>query len=164
MWKIHGYGWKSKTTKEWWTTEVASAIREKKDAWKVIENLKVNGNQPDGGRLHLYGQKKKAAKKDVDKARNYMEADLYTKLDEDAGKKMIYKMARHSNEYSNDVKGGTFIKDRHGKLMTHREEVLNIWEGHYSGLLNHEGNMSDLELPNYVHEKVNVIEITVMEV
>ena len=76
---------------------------------------------------------------------------------------MIYKMARHRNEYSKDVKGGTFIKDRNGKLMTNREEVLKVWEGHYSGLLNHEGNMSDLELPKYVHDKVNVIEITDME-
>ena len=38
-----------------------------------------------------------------------MEADVYTKLDEDAGKKTIYKMARQRNEYSKDVKGGTFI-------------------------------------------------------
>ena len=114
--------------------------------------------------MHLYGQKKKAAKKAVDKARNDMEADLYTKLDEDAGKKMIYKMARQRNEYSKDVKGGTFIKDRNGKLVTSREEVLKVWEGHYSELLNHEGNMSDLELPNYVHGKLNVIEITDMEV
>ena len=35
-----------------------------------------------------------------------------------------------------------------GKLVTNREEVLEVWEGHYSELLNHEGNMSDLELPN----------------
>ena len=48
--------------------------------------------------------------------------------------------------------------------MTNREEVLKVWEGHYCELLNHEGNMSDLELPNYVHEKLNVIEITDMEV
>ena len=48
--------------------------------------------------------------------------------------------------------------------MTNQEEVLNVWEGHYSELLNHEGNMSDLELPNYVQEKVNLIEITDMEV
>ena len=114
--------------------------------------------------MHLYGQKKKAAKKAVDKARNDMEADLYTKLDEDAGKKMIYKMARHRNENSKDVEGGTFIKDRNWKLVTNREEVLMVWEGHYSELLNYEGNVSDLELTNDVHEKVNVIEITDMEV
>ena len=48
--------------------------------------------------------------------------------------------------------------------MTNQEEVLKVWEGHYSELLNHKVNISDLELPNYVHEKVNVIEITDMEV
>ena len=159
-----GMGGKARKNQEWWTTEVASAIREKKEAWKVIEHIKVNGNQPDGGMLHLYGQKKKAAKKAVDKARNDMEADVYTKPDDDAGKMMIYKMARHRNENSNDVKRGTFITDRNGKLVTNREQVLKVCEGHYSELLNHEGNMSDLELPNYVHEKVNVIEITDMEV
>ena len=42
--------------------------------------------------------------------------------------------------------------------------MLKVWEGHYRELLNHEGNMSDLELPNYVHEKVNVFEIMDMEV
>ena len=42
--------------------------------------------------------------------------------------------------------------------------MLKVAEGQYSELLNHEGNMSDLELPNYVHEKVNVIEIMYMEV
>ena len=73
-------------------------------------------------------------------------------------------MARQWNEYSKDVKGGTFIKDRNGKIVTNREEVLKVWEGHYSELLNHDGNMSDLELPNYVHEKLNKIEITDMEV
>ena len=99
----------------------------------------------------------------MDKGRNDIEADLYTKLDADAGKKMLYKMTRHRNENSEDVKGGTFIKDRNGKLVTNREEVQKVWEGHYSALINHEENMSDLELPNYAHEKVNVIEITDME-
>ena len=146
LWKIHGYGWKSKQKSGMVDNQVASAIREKKEAWTVIEKIKVNGNQPDGRMLHLYGQKKTAAKEAVDKPRNDMEADLYTKLDDDAGKKMVYKMARHRNEYSNDVKGGTFIKDINGKLVTNREEVLNVWEGRYSELLNHEGNMSDLEL------------------
>ena len=108
-------------------------------------------------------KEEKSAKKAVDKARNDMEADLYTKLDDDAGKKMLCKMARHRNEYSKYVKGGTFIKDRHGKLVTNWEDVIMVCEGHCIELLNHEGHMSDLELPNYV-EKVNVIEITDMEV
>ena len=40
--------------------------------------------------------------------------------------------------------------------MTNEEEVLKVWEGHYSELLNHEGNISDLELPNDVHEEVKL--------
>ena len=48
---------------EWWTTEVVSAIPEKKEALMVIENIKVNGNQPDEGMLHLYGQKTKQQRK-----------------------------------------------------------------------------------------------------
>ena len=38
-----GMGEKTRNNQEWWTTEVASAIREKKEVWKVIENMKVNG-------------------------------------------------------------------------------------------------------------------------
>ena len=52
-------GGKARKNQEWWTTEVVSAIREKKEVWKVIEKITVNGNQLDGGMLHLYGQKKK---------------------------------------------------------------------------------------------------------
>ena len=84
-----GRGGKERKNHELWTTEVASAILENNEAWKVIENMKVNGNQPDGGLLNLYGQKKKAAKIAVGKARNDMESDVYTKLDDDAGKKII---------------------------------------------------------------------------
>ena len=36
---------------------------------------------------HLYGQKKKAARRAVDRARRSMEEELYRKLDEDGGKK-----------------------------------------------------------------------------
>ena len=54
-----------------------------------------------------------------------------------------------------------FTKNRNVKLVTNREDVVNVWEGHNTRLLNHEGNISELGLPN---EKVNVIEITDMEV
>ena len=84
-------------------------VKRRKPGRLTIEKIKVNGNQPDGGMLHLYGQKKKAVKKVVEKDRNDMEADVYTKLDMDAGKNIIYDIVRHRNEYSNDVKGGTFI-------------------------------------------------------
>ena len=51
---------------------------------------------------------------------------MYSKLDEDGGKKMIYKMTRDRDENSKDVKGGTVIKDRNGKLVTEKEAVLKV--------------------------------------
>ena len=48
--------------------------------------------------LHLYGQKKKAAKTALDKARNDMEADVYTKLDNRLPFIQI-SMVRSSSQY-----------------------------------------------------------------
>ena len=39
--------------------------------------------------------------------RGDMEGDTYSKLDEDGGKMMIYKMVRDRDENCKDVKGGT---------------------------------------------------------
>ena len=110
--------------------------------------------------IHTYGQKKRAAKGAVDKARRDMEADVHTKLDDDGGKKMIYKMARERDENSKAVKVGTVIKDRHGKLVTEQEAVLKVWESYFKELLNQERNNNDMELPSYVDGKVELTDIT----
>ena len=68
----------------------------------------------------------------------------YSKLDEDGGKKMIYKMARDRDENSKDVKHGTVIKDRNGKLVTEQEAVLKFLESYFKELLNQEGIDTDL--------------------
>ena len=144
----------------WWTSKVAEAVCEKKEAWKEIEKTKERGNEPDARMIHTYGRKKRAAKRAVDKARRDMEADVYSKLDEDGGKKMIYKMARDRDENSKDVKGGTVVKDRNGKLVTEQEAVLKVWESYFKELLNQERNNNDLELPLYVEGTVEFTDIT----
>ena len=57
--------------------------------------IKENGEQPYVTLQHLYVQKKKAARRAVDKAKREMK--LYRKLDEDCGNKLIYKMAREKD-------------------------------------------------------------------
>ena len=52
----------------------------------------------------------------MDKIKREMEEELYRKLDEDCGKKLIYKMAQESDEDSKDVQTGSVIKDKNGKL------------------------------------------------
>ena len=70
------------------------AVEEKREVWKKIEVIRDRGEQPPTGLNHLYGQKKKVARRAVDGARRRMEGEPYRKLDEDGGKKMIFKMAR----------------------------------------------------------------------
>ena len=86
-----------------WTEEVATAVGEKRGAWKIIECFRDKGEHPSTGLRHLYGQTKKAARMVVDRARRSMEEALYRKLDEDCGKKMIFKMARDRTEDGRDV-------------------------------------------------------------
>ena len=122
----------------WWTSDVAEPVCKKKEAWKEIEKTKERGNEPNARMIHTYGQKKRAAKRAVDKAMRDMEADVYSKLDEDGGKKMIYKLARDKDENSKVVKGGTVMKDRNGKLVKEQEAVMKVWESYFKELLNQE--------------------------
>ena len=122
--RTSGKGGKSRSSNQgWWTSEVAEVICEKKEAWKEIEKTKERENQLDARMIHTYRQKR-AAKRVVGKAMRDMEANVYSKLDEDGGKKMIHKMARDRGENNKDVKGGMMIKDRNGKLVTEHEAVL----------------------------------------
>ena len=63
-----------------WTEEVTKAVGDKREAWKRIECVRDIGEQPPTGLGHLCGQKKKAARIAVDRARRSMEEELYRKL------------------------------------------------------------------------------------
>ena len=52
------------------------------------------------------------------RATGHADADVYSKLDEDYRKNMIYKMDRIRDEDGSDVGGGAIIKDRNRKLVT----------------------------------------------
>ena len=121
--RTSGKGGRSKN-QEWWNDEVARAVDEKREVWKKIEKIRDRGEQPSVAMNHLYGRKKKAARRAVDKAKQKMEEELYKKLDEDVGKRMIYKMARDRNEESKDVKIGPVLKDNNGTLITDHKEAF----------------------------------------
>ena len=50
---------------------------EKREAWTIIECIRYRGEQPPSGLRHLYGQKKRAARRAVDRARRNMDEELY---------------------------------------------------------------------------------------
>ena len=74
-----------------------------REAWKMIECIKDRGEQPPISLRHMYGPKKKAATRAVDRARRSREEELYRKLDDDGGKKMIFKMARDRTKDGREV-------------------------------------------------------------
>ena len=100
----------------WWTEEVAKAVGKKRKAWKMMECIRDRVELPSTALRHLYLQKKKAARRAVDRARRSMEEERYRKLDEDGGKKIIFKMARDITEDGRDVKRGAVIKDNNWML------------------------------------------------
>ena len=124
----------------------------------MIECIKETGQQPPTILKHLYGQKKKADRRVVDIARRSMEEELYRKLDEDGGKKKIFKMAWDRTEDGRDVKRGAVIEDNNGRLITESKEVFRIWAANFKELLNGEGAASCLELPRSGRREVEVEE------
>ena len=62
----------------------------------------------------------------MDRARRSIEEELYRKLDEDSGKKIIFKMARGRTEDGRDVKRGVVIKDNNGRIIMESQEVLRM--------------------------------------
>ena len=148
----------------WWTEEVTKAVGEKREAWKMIEGIRDRGEQPSTSLRHLYGQKKKAVRRAVDRARRSMEEEVYRKLDEDGGKKMIFNMARDRTEVGRDVKRGGVIENNNGMFITESQEVLKIWAANFNELLNGKGAASFLELPSSVRRDMEVEEIGQEEV
>ena len=134
----------------WWIEDVAQAISQRNERCMKGDGsdvIKENGGQPDVAMQHLYGQKKKTVRRAVDKAKREMEEELYRKLDEDSGKKMISKMAHEMDEDSKDVKAGTVIKHKCGKLVTERSEVLQVWDEYFKTLFN-QTEKTELDLPS----------------
>ena len=88
-----------------------------------------------------------------------MEEELYRMLDEDGGKKTIFKMARDRTEDGREVNRGAVVKDNNGRLITEIKEVLRIWAANFKELVNGNGAATCLELPNSVRREVEVEEI-----
>ena len=72
-------------------------------------------------------------------------------------------MAQERDENSKDVKSGSVIIDKNGKLLTDRKYVLQVWEEYFKELLNQREN-NELELPSAAEGQVKLEEIGDAEV
>ena len=150
---------------EWWTDEVALAVKEKRDLWKRIESLRLEGHEPSVSLKLAYSQKKNIARRVVQNARKEMEQELYNQLETDRGRKVIYKLAKDRDSDSKDMQGGACIKDTDGKLVTDKRKVVNIWGKYFKDLLSQvTDRSSNLDLPTSVREECRIEEISTAEV
>ena len=60
--------------------------------------------------------------------------ELNRQLGEDCGEKLVYEVAREQDEDSKDVTAGSAIKDKNGKLVTDRIDVLQVREDYFKEL------------------------------
>ena len=155
---------RSRKNQEWWTEDVARAIKEKKETWKAVEEIRKEGGQPSQQLKHQYGQKKNAAKKAVAMARRKLEDNLYNQLEQDQGQRLVYKLAKDRDEDAKDIRGGAVMKDNNGSLVTESKEVLKLWRSYFSELLNQGDGNVDITCPSSVREEWVINRITYREV
>ena len=88
----------------------------------MIEGIRDRGEQPPTGLRHLYGQRKRATRRAVDRAQRSMEEELYRMLDEEGGKNRIFMMVRDRTDDGRDVKRDSVIKDKMNQRASHHRK------------------------------------------
>ena len=99
-----------------------------------------------------YREKKKAANKAVAKARDDKQQELCDKIEEDGGKKLIFKLAKDRDRDSKDTIRTSAMKRSDGTLVTGAKQVLGVWEEYFKKLLNPEEEY-EIEIPHSVRRE-----------
>ena len=111
----------------WWSEEVQTSIKKKKEAFK---NWQREGTDQ---LKEVYKEKKKEAKRAVAKAKEEGYKEWYENLDSREGEKTIYMIAKQRAEAKRDIK---VIKDQQGEVLTDGEKIKERWREYYTTLLN----------------------------
>ena len=123
----------------WWSQEVQTSIKKKKEAFK---NWQTEGTDQ---LKEVYKEKKKEAKRDVAKAKEEGYKEWYENLDTREGEKTIYRIAKQRAEAKRDIKEIKVIKDQQGEVLTDGEKIKERWREYYTTLLNKENQRDELE-------------------
>ena len=105
----------------WWSEEVQTSIKKKKEAFK---NWQREGTDQ---LKEVYKEKKKEAKRAVAKAKEEGYKKWYENLDTREGEKTIYRIAKQRAEAKRDIKEIKVIKDQQGEVLTDGEKIKERW-------------------------------------
>ncbi|GFS10824.1 endonuclease-reverse transcriptase HmRTE-e01 [Elysia marginata] len=123
----------------WWSEEVQTSIKKKKEAFK---NRQREGTDQ---LKEVHKEKKKEAKRAVAKAKEEGYKEWYENLDTREGEKTIYRIAKQRAEAKRDIKEIKVIKDQQGEVLTDGEKIKERWREYYTTLLNKENQRDELE-------------------
>lgn len=115
-----------------WTEEVQQKVRAKKSAYKNWRGNRTNENWQE------YVTAKKDAKRTVAKTRDSHYKNLYEQLDTKEGEKGIYRLARARAKAARDIEHYLCIKDKNGKRLQNKRDILKRWQQYFNEISNYE--------------------------
>ncbi|KAK3574755.1 hypothetical protein QTP86_017515 [Hemibagrus guttatus] len=103
----------------WWNEEVQDSIQRKRLAKKKWDMDRTEENRQEYKELQL------RVKREVSKAKQKANEELYTRLDTREGEKDLYRLARQRDRDGKDVQQVRVIKDRDGRVLTNLEKAYD---------------------------------------
>ena len=85
-----------------------------------------------------YKTARKQAKREVAKARNKANEELYERLKTKEGENEVFKIAKQRNRQSKDIQQVRVIKSKTGEILMEEEKVKQRWKEHFDNLHNQE--------------------------
>ncbi|KAK3546297.1 hypothetical protein QTP70_025706 [Hemibagrus guttatus] len=136
----------------WWNEEVQDSIQRKRLAKKKWDMDRTEVNRQE------YKELQCRVKREVSKAKQKANDELYTRLDTREGEKDLYRLARQRDRDGKDVQQVRVIKDGDGRVLTSEESVQRRWKEYFEELMNEENEREiRVEGVNSVEQKVDKI-------
>jgi len=123
----------------WWTTEVATAIEDKKMKFKRRSKEKSETNKNE------YHMAKKKAKQAVAKAIDLSRQKFGEMINKPCSMKYIYNLAKQVKNDKIEVGNPKIIKDAKMQIVSNERDVKNVWKNYYKDALNQK-NKETLDL------------------
>ncbi|KAJ8707853.1 hypothetical protein PYW07_011530 [Mythimna separata] len=115
---------------KWWQSQVENKVKEKKYLFKTWQRSSSNED------LERYRVAKKAAKREVARARAQHDEKIYSRLEKAKDDRELFRTARLRFTNSMDVRSTKYIKNKDGNLLTSNADINARWREYYSQLLN----------------------------
>jgi len=123
----------------WWNDEVAKFVEEKRRLFKIYNKSKGGTDKQKAGEdKSRYDEAKRAARREIAKAKEVERRKFGEMLDEADEKGTIFRVAKQIVRNNRDVVGGGCIKDTNGKVVVDEQKVLERWREYYEKLSNEE--------------------------